>query len=117
MRISDWSSDVCSSDLGGGEQGIGHGFDADIAGIMRRGNNLRVAPEDMAPWQRFGGEDVERGAGKLAGLQRREQIGLDQMLATADMHEIAAQIGRAHVCTAVTNAPLVCRLLLEKRKQ
>src|SRR3546814_981276 len=24
------------------------------------------------------------------------------------------QIGRAHVCTPVTNAPLVCRLLLEQ---
>src|SRR3546814_6693224 len=29
---------------------------------------------------------------------------------------IVAQIGRAHVCTPVTNAHLVCRLLLEKTK-
>src|SRR3546814_4107339 len=28
----------------------------------------------------------------------------------------ATQIGRAHVCTPVTNAHLVCRLLLEKKK-
>src|SRR3546814_4582642 len=28
----------------------------------------------------------------------------------------AAESGRAHVCTPVTNAPLVCRLLLEKKK-
>src|SRR3546814_9201171 len=28
----------------------------------------------------------------------------------------ADQIGRAHVCTPVTNAHLVCRLLLEKKK-
>src|SRR3546814_3805028 len=27
------------------------------------------------------------------------------------------KIGRAHVCTPVTNAHLVCRLLLEKKKQ
>src|SRR3546814_8430616 len=27
----------------------------------------------------------------------------------------SAEIGRAHVCTPVTNAPLVCRLLLEKQ--
>src|SRR3546814_8177026 len=27
-----------------------------------------------------------------------------------------AKIGRAHVCTPVTNAPLVCPLLLEKKK-
>src|SRR3546814_1880114 len=26
------------------------------------------------------------------------------------------EIGRAHVCTPVNNAPLVCRLLLEKKK-
>src|SRR3546814_6881936 len=29
----------------------------------------------------------------------------------------AQQIGRAHVCTPVTNAQLVCRLLLEKKKK
>src|SRR3546814_8481876 len=28
-----------------------------------------------------------------------------------------AQIGRAHVCTPVTNAHLVCRLLLDKKKK
>src|SRR3546814_7044876 len=28
-----------------------------------------------------------------------------------------AEIGRAHVCTPVTNAHLVCRLLLEKKKR
>src|SRR3546814_3148202 len=28
----------------------------------------------------------------------------------------AGKIGRAHVCTPVTNAHLVCRLLLEKKK-
>src|SRR3546814_3503224 len=28
----------------------------------------------------------------------------------------ASEIGRAHVCTPVTNAQLVCRLLLEKKK-
>src|SRR3546814_5312846 len=27
------------------------------------------------------------------------------------------EIGRAHVCTPVTNAPLVCRPLLEKKKK
>src|SRR3546814_4893817 len=32
------------------------------------------------------------------------------------LHETNAQIGRAHVCTPVTNAHLVCRLPLEKKK-
>src|SRR3546814_8448202 len=30
--------------------------------------------------------------------------------------KLASEIGRAHVCTPVTNAQLVCRLLLEKKK-
>src|SRR3546814_6314317 len=30
--------------------------------------------------------------------------------------ELRAEIGRAHVCTPVTNAHLVCRLMLEKKK-
>src|SRR3546814_9213830 len=30
--------------------------------------------------------------------------------------DLAEEIGRAHVCTPVTNAHLVCRLLLEKQK-
>src|SRR3546814_9144577 len=30
---------------------------------------------------------------------------------------IGFEIGRAHVCTPVTNAHLVCRLLLEKKKK
>src|SRR3546814_4209177 len=29
----------------------------------------------------------------------------------------ASEIGRAHVCTSVTHAHLVCRLMLEKKKQ
>src|SRR3546814_5514597 len=29
---------------------------------------------------------------------------------------VLEEIGRAHVCTPVTNAHLVCRLLLEKKK-
>src|SRR3546814_8019333 len=33
---------------------------------------------------------------------------------TVDLLYCALEIGRAHVCTPVTNAQLVCRLLLEK---
>src|SRR3546814_5283082 len=37
-------------------------------------------------------------------------------IATEALHRIG-QIGRAHVRTPVTNAHLVCRLLLEKKKK
>src|SRR3546814_6443918 len=45
----------------------------------------------------------------------------DDATATAHADEVTRrflinQIGRAHVCTPVTNAHLVCRLLLEKQK-
>jgi hypothetical protein len=40
--------------------------------------------------QWLGREHVERRAGKLAVLQRGEQIGFDQMLAAADLDQVAA---------------------------
>src|SRR3546814_10405131 len=40
-------------------------------------------------------------------------VGLAGFLALAD---VPAAIGRAHVCTPDTNAPLVCRLVVEKKK-
>src|SRR3546814_9265052 len=39
----------------------------------------------------------------------------NQRLALIDRHGV--EIGRAHVLTPVTNAQLVCRLLLEKKKK
>src|SRR3546814_3541499 len=38
------------------------------------------------------------------------------ILAQRDPGALGKEIGRAHVCTPVTNAHLVCRLLLEKKK-
>src|SRR3546814_5912154 len=35
----------------------------------------------------------------------------------ADRSKISEEIGRAHVCTPVTNAHLVCRLLLAKKTE
>src|SRR3546814_10373905 len=39
------------------------------------------------------------------------------LTATAVYNHFASQIGRAHVCNPVTNATLVCRLLLEKKNK
>src|SRR3546814_1500631 len=52
----------------------------------------------------------EIAAGLQPTLQRLYRIGLQALLALHD------EIGRAHVWTPVTNAQLVCRLLLEKKK-
>src|SRR3546814_6308047 len=37
------------------------------------------------------------------------------LIAKGQLKAAIALIGRAHVCTPVTNAPLVCRLLLETK--
>src|SRR5438874_2228495 len=59
---------------------------------MRRDDDVGMSPERM-PWgQWLWREDIERGAGKLAALQRGEQIGFDQMFAAADLDQVAAAI-------------------------
>src|SRR3546814_8836469 len=52
------------------------------------------------------GSGYRRLGGKLGGIESR--IG-------AVARQQFGKIGRAHVCTPVTNAHLVCRLMLEKK--
>src|SRR3546814_2266700 len=103
MRISDWSSDVCSSDL--------EGILADLDHILAHAKelNMRLRYEVRQPLG-----DLLEGGGRIA--RTIPPIAAHGGIA-ADAHEIAhAEIGRAHVCTPVTNAHLVCRLLLEQNK-
>src|SRR3546814_7087359 len=105
MRISDWSSDVCSSDL---VRNLGtpvfpktlfdavldvFGEDADILTV--RHAETPVASVLSIYWR--GTVMTYWGGGTFAARGLR-----------------ANEIGRAHVCTLVNNAHLVCRLLLEK---
>src|SRR3546814_3694740 len=55
-------------------------------------------------------EQREPGEGPADYVRRvaREKAG-------AGLLRVVDEIGRAHVCTPVTNAQLVCRLLLEKK--
>src|SRR3546814_3150472 len=51
---------------------------------------------------------------ELMGLPQED---VEQLLAwEMNLLHQPDEIGRAHVCTPVTNAHLVCRLLLEKKK-
>src|SRR3546814_9922168 len=113
MRISDWSSDVCSSDLATtrlhlqwsfpimftrvsrGGTGLQTGLSAWILAIVRA---LEEADVDPAPLMQGIGMDASR-IGDLNYRYSQEQ-----------------EIGRAHVGTPVTNAQLVCSLLLKKKK-
>src|SRR3546814_2474345 len=59
---------------------------------------------------------LQRDDEPLAVLQHSLAIGKLRAIAHRGLHHPALKIGRAHVCTTVTNAKLVCRLLLENKK-
>src|SRR3546814_5143695 len=92
MRISDWSSDVCSSDL------------LVAAGTDEGQCALRTARFVTAMPTR-GVIDFYYAHAGASGFSAEHR-------ADDDMN---TQIGRAHVSTPVTNAHLVCRLLLENK--
>src|SRR3546814_7599301 len=69
--------------------------------------------------QNFGSGDVGRWGGnaraRFAGLTGMGDLTTLRFYVTPDFDvQQLVQIGRAHVCTPVTNEQLVCRLLLEK---
>src|SRR3546814_7273859 len=119
MRISDWSSDVCSSDL----EDVGL---ADPAAL----------PQTVAAWQAF--ERIGSPEGELALAQAviylatapksnaaykafgaAQRVARDSGSLAATAHILNAptrlmkEIGRAHVYTPVTNAPIVSRTQVE----
>src|SRR3546814_6275784 len=113
MRISDWSSDVCSSDL---SPAVG------ILSITRHpflwGTGLwalshLLANGDLGSIVMMGGIAILSFGGMQHIDQRREShLGASW----GPMKLTTSEIGRAHVGTPVTNAHLVCRLMPEKKK-
>src|SRR3546814_4424221 len=117
MRISDWSSDVCSSDLlraahlaRAGRRGIAGGGQRRALDSEHGRQRLRlsaraaVRPRSPAHARRAGATHAQRHAPGAPGRPERR-------------FAAGREIGRANVCTPVTNAHLVCRLLLAKKKQ
>src|SRR3546814_3792945 len=54
--------------------------------------------------------------GHVSQSSEMRRIALENLKMVGLGADVLNQIGRAHVCTPVTNAHLVCRLLLEKKK-
>src|SRR3546814_1405788 len=116
MRISDWSSDVCSSDL------------ACVDGQSLR--TYRHAPNTGSRKSWATGDASSRGV-RLALMAQAGEMGYPSVLTakTWGFYDVSFggrpfafqrpygsyEIGRAHVWTPVTNAHLVCRLLLKKK--
>src|SRR3546814_1163477 len=132
MRISDWSSDVCSSDL----STPGPTIEAVEGDRVRIYVTNRLPEATSVHWH---GILLPSGMDGVAGLNQPaiapdetfvyaftlRQHGTqmyhpyaDEMtqMALGMMGMFVIQIGRAHVCTPVSNAHLVCRLPLEKQK-
>src|SRR3546814_7169702 len=107
MRISDWSSDVCSSDL----LALSQGFL--VTAIL---GNPDIVHSGQAFVLAGGSENDLRRATPLLNLiaQRIFHVADDAGMASLMKVACNAKIGRAHVCTPVTNVHLVYRLLLEK---
>src|SRR3546814_8719921 len=110
MRIRDCSSDVCSSDL-------------HLRRCSRKSRPDLKETADKCP--KLPGDFPERSADSTIAAALP-----DQLTYTVDLRrnlgkrgtplgggQQANEIGRAHVCTPVTNAHLVCRLLLDKKLQ
>src|SRR3546814_7656538 len=107
MRISDWSSDVCSSDLGRLLlRAIARvkpvEIDFEFGRRLPLDRRVRLRTFEIAIFIEPASDVLRRIARQV---ERRRRGG------TAD----GGKIGRAHVLTPVTNAHLVCRLLLEKK--
>src|SRR3546814_7199808 len=114
MRISDWSSDVCSSDL---EFGV-LARDVDFEGVQLLAERLRTRIEGLIYVWEQRSYTISASIGVV--MIDRAGLTLEDVFAHADAACYMAkdhgrnQLGRAHVCTPVTNAHLGCRLLLEK---
>src|SRR3546814_3719947 len=82
-----------------------------LSGLGKRGGRALIistsAPDDAHPFSKWLDEEQ-------AGVYRQEHRPAPGL--PADDVGSLLQIGRAHVRTPVTNAHLVCRLLLEHKK-
>src|SRR3546814_10538872 len=127
MRISDWSSDVCSSDLRDSDGDGAYEARAVFAenlnapyGLALVGDDLYVANQDSLV--RFNYRDGQtRASGqtvKVTDLPSQINHQWTKSLAASPDGRIlyVGKIGRAHVCTPVTKAEIGSRLQLEKKK-
>src|SRR3546814_1346545 len=119
MRISDWSSDVCSSDLRGERWKLMLKLNLHVPLLF-----LLLLPflvmflplqKRRAKKRNNKTQKTSATSGLLTVLRpsaKRKKNNSKERLVSKERVEI----GRAHVRTPVTNAHLVCSLLLEKQK-
>src|SRR3546814_4703705 len=127
MRISDWSSYVVSSDLMTDTPTPTPTFRPEIAkrpnvdlpkAVVQASAGSSAPRSEGSPEAKvlLIGRDISLN-GKITACDKVIVEGkVEADLPDSRFVEIA-EIGRAHVCTPVTNAPIVCRLLLEQKNK
>src|SRR3546814_10572732 len=113
MRISDWSSDVCSSDLTSAQGSSPSGGETSEPLRRAEPDDARVEREHVGAEQ--GVVAVGEGVGDGWLVEDILDIELQREIIRRPRERNREEIGRAHVCTPVTNAPLVCSLLIEQK--
>src|SRR3546814_3535973 len=120
MRISDWSSDVCSSDLR--RLDFSGSTSRPVTSNRLHGAEAAIQSNQIAPHARAWAVPY-RSPAQPASTKRRKcsptrkyfrNPGVLSSAMTYHGSEIASinEIGSAHVCTPVTNEHILCRLLL-----
>src|SRR3546814_5675208 len=128
MRISDWSSDVCSSDLIGTINGpqlrpaLDHWQQAQaVSGdIGKAARDDRGLPEPCEFIEQDQDWDIAGSVGQIARVEihlllQEEAVNRREPVDIVGRETEIDQIGRAHVCTPVNTEHLECRLLLDKK--
>src|SRR3546814_14172437 len=91
MRISDWSSDVCSSDLEHLEQLL------DRVAEVRRQDHIRHATQRVVVGQRLGREDVQSGGDPPGGERIDQRLLVDDGAARRVDKTEERRVGKACV--------------------
>src|SRR3546814_3659088 len=116
MRISDWRSDVCSSDLRPVSNDTPVLDDTTPIRTVLGDAADAITPVFEVRIERRTWIISEGGATIELVLDSGEVVAGERTSPICEIELELKQIGRAHVRTPVTNAHLVCRLLLEKKK-
>src|SRR3546814_4407101 len=118
MRISDWRSYVCSSDLRPSPFGATTLFDRTMGGVGCSPCRLNIAGSAVEFGRVAAGVQVGRSPGPPDGADENAEPfpPCRHCLCRAGGADLNSEheIARAHVLTPDTNAHLVCSLLIEK---
>src|SRR3546814_6275899 len=99
MRISDWSSDVCSSDLGHGVRGA-RALDGGLAGVAAGAGPGQAVAGDRGT-VRLGAAPVDLDLGVAGvGADRGRRAGAAPDV-EADLAQLGRAAGRERVCQSV----------------